>query len=147
MDASLPADLKISAVSPADFEDWLTLALELWPPEEEEDRQDMRNNMMKALEAENQASWLVRNSTGEAIAFMDLSLRQDYMPGATQSPVTFVEGIYVRPAYRQQQIGTALIQHAQQWAQQHGCIELASDALIENTGSYPGLFHSKQQRG
>ena len=146
MDASLPADflpagLKLSTVTPADFEDWLTLALELWPPEEEDDRQDMRDILMAILEAENQSGWLVRNGSGEVIAFMNLSLRQDYVPGATQSPVAYVEGIYVRSAYRHQRIGTALIQWAQQWAQQQGCVELASDALIENKGSYQ--FHTK----
>ena len=137
----LPVELKISAISPADFEDWLTLALELWPEEEDSDRQDMRDNLMAILKDENQTSWLVRNGSGEAIAFMDLSLRHDYVPGATQSPVTYVEGIYVRPQYRHQGLGTALIQWAQQWAQQQGCTELASDALIENTGSYQ--FHTQ----
>ncbi|MEO0373296.1 MAG: aminoglycoside 6'-N-acetyltransferase [Cyanobacteria bacterium P01_A01_bin.17] len=140
MDASLPAELKISAVSSADFEDWFTLVLELWPEEEEADRKDMRKKMMASLEAENQSSWLVRSGAGEAIAFMDLSLRQDYVPGATQSPVAFVEGIYVRPAYRHQKVGTALIQWAQQWARQQGCVELASNTLIENKISYQ--FHT-----
>jgi len=33
------------------------------------------------------------------------------------------------------------IQHTQQWAQQQGCVNLASDALLENKGSYQ--FHTK----
>lgn len=141
MNENLPANLNIKAVGPADFEDWVELALELWPPEDNSDREDMRNTLTNILNAERETGWLVRNKSGEAIAFMNLSLRRDYVPGATQSPVTFVEGIYIRPPYRHQKIGTALIQWAEQWARQQGCVELASDALIENQDSYQ--FHTK----
>ncbi|MEM7063465.1 MAG: aminoglycoside 6'-N-acetyltransferase [Cyanobacteria bacterium P01_B01_bin.77] len=141
MNENLPADFTISVVSAADFEDWVELALELWPPEDDSDRQNMHDILTKILNAEHQTGWLVRNASGDAIAFMNLSLRQDYVAGATQSPVAFVEGIYVRPLYRHQSVGTALIQWAEKWAQQQGCIELASDALIENQDSYQ--FHTK----
>ena len=72
---------------------------------------------------------------------MNLSLRYEYVPDATQSPVAYVEGIYVKDEYRNQDIGTALIHYAEQWALEQGCIELASDALIENTASHE--FHTK----
>ncbi|MEM9486333.1 MAG: aminoglycoside 6'-N-acetyltransferase [Cyanobacteria bacterium P01_F01_bin.116] len=141
MNENLPADFTISAVGPADFEDWVELALELWPPEDDSDREDMRKTMTEILNAENQMGCLVRNAVGDEIAFMNLSLRRDYVAGATQSPVAFVEGIYVRASYRHQRVGTALIQWAEQWARQQGCVELASDALIENQDSYQ--FHTK----
>ncbi|MEO0409360.1 MAG: aminoglycoside 6'-N-acetyltransferase [Cyanobacteria bacterium P01_A01_bin.135] len=141
MDESLSAAFAISAVGPADFEEWVELALELWPEEEESDRQELRDTLAEALKAKHKAAWLARNTAGAAIAFMNLSLRRDYVPGATQSPVAFVEGIYVRAPYRQQGVGALLIRWAEQWAQQQGCSELASDALIENQGSYQ--FHTK----
>jgi aminoglycoside 6'-N-acetyltransferase I len=72
---------------------------------------------------------------------MNLSLRSDYVPGATHSPVAYVEGIYVRDEYRKQGIGAALIKSAQEWAIDRGCIELASDALIGNSASQE--FHTK----
>ena len=68
-------------------------------------------------------------------------LLTEYVPGATQSPVAYVEGIYVKEEYRKQGVGKSLIQYAQQWALEHGCVELASDALLENTASYE--FHTK----
>ncbi|MGD1855010.1 MAG: aminoglycoside 6'-N-acetyltransferase [Leptolyngbyaceae cyanobacterium] len=140
MNENLPADFTISAVGPADFEDWVELALELWPPEDDSDREDMRNTLIESLNTEHQTGWVVRHTSGDAIAFMNLSLRRDYVPGATQSPVAFVEGIYVRAPYRHQKVGTALMQWAEQWARQQGCVELASDALIENQDSYQ--FHT-----
>ena len=141
MSESSPAAFTISAVSPADFEDWVNLALELWPEDEEADRQDLRDTLTADLNAEHKTGWLVRDASGTAIAFMNLSLRRDYVPGATKSPVAFVEGIYVRAPYRHQRVGTSLIQLAERWAHQQGCTELASDALIENQGSYQ--FHTK----
>jgi len=141
MEQDLSTAFTINAVSPADFEDWFELALELWPEEEEEDRQDLRQTLTNILQGEHQKGWLVRDASGAAIAFMNLSLRQDYVPGATQQPVAFVEGIYVRVPYRHQGVGTALIRWAEQWGRQQGCAELASDALIENEDSYH--FHTQ----
>ena len=141
MDTNPPAAFTITAVSSADFEDWVALALELWPPDDESDRQDLRQTLMAILHGEYETGWLVRNAAGTAIAFMNLSLRRDYVAGATQRPVAFLEGIYVRAPHRHQGIATALIRQAEAWAQQQGCAELASDALIENHGSHQ--FHAK----
>jgi aminoglycoside 6'-N-acetyltransferase I len=93
------------------------------------------------LQSPREAGFLVRDDDGSAIAFMNLSLRYEYVPDATQSPIAYVEGIYVKDEYRDQRIGTALIQYAEKWALEQGCVELASDALIENTASYE--FHTK----
>ncbi len=137
----LSSPLTIVAVTPADFDEWYELVAALWPPDDEADRVELRQTMTEILAAQQETGWLVRDSSGAAIAFMNLSLRQDYVPGATQRPVAFVEGIYVRSSYRHRGVGTALVRWAEQWAQQHGCAELASDALIDNQGSYQ--FHTR----
>jgi len=87
------------------------------------------------LESPKEEGFLVRDDAGEAIAFMNLSLRYDYVPGATRSPVAYIEGIYVKEACRKQGIATRLIRYAEQWALDKQCTELASDAVIENTDS------------
>lgn len=120
-----------------DMPEWLNLALTLWPEGEAE---EMQESLTAILHSPREAGFLVRDDVGRAIAFMNLSLRYEYVPDATQSPVGYVEGIYVDEAYRQRGIGTRLIQHAERWALEQGCIELASDALIENTESY--TFHT-----
>ena len=68
-------------------------------------------------------------------------MRYEYVPGAKKSPVACVEGIYVKEAYRKQGIAALLIHHAEQWALEKECTELASDALIENTDSHS--FHTQ----
>lgn len=51
--------------------------------------------MTDLLHSAQETGWLVRDASGTAMAFMNLSLWQDYVPGATQRPVAFEEGIYV----------------------------------------------------
>lgn len=78
---------------------------------------------------------------GEALAFLSLALRHDYVEGTSTSPVGYVEGIYVAPAFRGKGIARELIAFAGEWARQKGCSELASDAEATNTGSI--AFHQK----
>ena len=126
--------MDIINVSQDNFQEWVDLALQLWP-------HSSIAEMQAILQSPRQAGFLVRGEEGSAIGFINLSLRYEYVPDASQSPVAFVEGIYVKAAYRQQGVGAALMQYAEQWARAQGCIELASDALLENTASH--AFHTK----
>lgn len=128
--------MKIIKVTQDDFNEWLDLALKLWSDDSTE---EMQETLTYILQSPREAGFLVKDDDASSIGFMNLSLRYEYVPGATQSPVAYVEGIYIKDEYRQQGIGRYLIEYAQQWALEHGCIELASDALLENTASHE--FH------
>jgi aminoglycoside 6'-N-acetyltransferase I len=65
------------------------------------------------------------------VGFVELGLR-NYAEGCRTSPVAYVEGLYVAADYRRRKIGQSLIRAAEDWAKEHGHVELASDALIEN---------------
>lgn len=130
--------MHIVKVTEDDFDEWLALALELWTDYSTE---EMRTSLTEILQSPRQSGFLVKTEGEDAIAFINLSLRFDYVPGVTQSPVAFVEGIYVKPEYRGRGVGKAMIQYAEQWAQEQGCVELASDALLENTASH--AFHAR----
>ncbi len=131
---------QILPVTRADFEDWDNLTHKLFPehtPEElERDKRDNR----EIFDSPDQEAFLIRNEAGEAIAFIDLSLRSDYVIGSRTSPVAYVEGIFVEEAYRKQGIASKLIRRAEEWGLAKGCTELASDALIDNTVSHQ--FHT-----
>nr|WP_199296383.1 aminoglycoside 6'-N-acetyltransferase [Leptolyngbya sp. FACHB-711] len=131
-------NVKIVEVTQHDFNEWLNLALKLWSDDFAE---AMQITLTEILQSPRQAGFLIRNDAGTAIGFMNLSLRSDYVPGASRSPVAYIEGIYVEDEYRKQGVGTALIHYAEQWALEHGCVELASDALLDNAISHE--FHSK----
>ncbi|BAY23547.1 GCN5-related N-acetyltransferase [Calothrix sp. NIES-2100] len=128
--------MKIVPVNQDNFDTWLNLSLELWPDESPEERHTSLTNI---LQSPREAGFLIKDDAGIAIGFINLSLRYDYVPGATTSPVAYVEGIYVKNEYRKQGIGRFLIEYAQQWGREHGCLEIASDALLDNTTSYE--FH------
>jgi aminoglycoside 6'-N-acetyltransferase I len=130
--------VKTSKTTQDDFNEWLDLALTLWP---DYSIVEMQVVLTSILDSPSEDGFIVRDENRNAIAFMNLSLRSDYVPGATHRPVAYVEGIYVKEEYRNQGVGTVLIQAAQQWASDRGCLELASDALIENTASHE--FHTK----
>jgi aminoglycoside 6'-N-acetyltransferase I len=131
-------DMRITAVGQDDFNEWLGLALKLWPDNSAE---EMRVTLTEIFESPREAGFLVKNEAGRAIGFIDLSLRYEYIAGASRSPVAYVEGIYVEEDYQKQGVGKALIHFAEQWALEQGCIELASDALLDNAVSH--AFHQR----
>ncbi|MFW6311622.1 MAG: GNAT family N-acetyltransferase, partial [Nanoarchaeota archaeon] len=71
----------------------------------------------------------------DSIAFINLSIRSDYVQGSNTRPVGYVEGIYVNPKYRKKGIAKELIKIAEQWSLKNGCKELGSDAELENIDS------------
>lgn len=138
-----PNDLKIDPVTAADLEDWLMLALKLWPPDAaifDSEKQALEKILLSILDSDREAGFVTRQQDGKAIAFMNLSLRYEYVPGGNKPPVAYVEGIFVESAYRHCGVGKALIAKAKSWAVAQGCTQLASDALIENEASH--LFHA-----
>ena len=68
----------------------------------------------------------------EAVAFLSLSLRSDYVEGSDSSPVGYIEGIYVKPEYRRKGVAGELTDHAKEWSRKFDCSELASDCLLDN---------------
>lgn len=57
------------------------------------------------------------------------------MEGAESSPVGYLEGIWVEPAFRGQGVAGRLLQKCQEWAKEKGCAEFASDCEIHNSES------------
>jgi aminoglycoside 6'-N-acetyltransferase I len=112
------------------LEDWVTLRLALWPDVGE---QEHRVDAVAVLDRADQAiAFLVRAPGLTPIAFAEATLRRDHVNGCTTSPVAFVEGVYVSPAWRKRGIARVLFRAIEDWAISVGCCELASDTLICN---------------
>lgn len=71
-------------------------------------------------------------SDGTLVGFLEVDLRS-HADGCNPSrPVGYIEGWYVAENHRQQGIGRNLLFKAEDWSRGHGCVEMASDALIDN---------------
>jgi aminoglycoside 6'-N-acetyltransferase I len=78
---------------------------------------------------------LAQDASGLVIGFLEVGLRSHADGCDTAHPVGFVEGWFVRESLRGQSIGRELMRAAENWVREHGCAEMASDALIDNEGS------------
>ena len=113
------------------------LALQLWPDSSFEELFDDFSTM---IGDQNNLVILVKLGN-EPVGFAHIALRKEYVEGAEQFPVAYLEGIYVTPDQQKKGIGQYLVELAQDWAKAKGCTQLASDVELLNTGSQ--VFHQK----
>ncbi len=130
--------MKYRIVTKRDVKDWLSLAFQLWP---EYSQEELLRILLEILISKKEDGVILRAEDDLPIAFMNLSLRFDHVPGAKKSPVAYIEGIYVIEEFKNKGIARGLIEFAEKWAIEHGCRQLASDALLDNTISQE--FHTK----
>ena len=76
-----------------------------------------------------------------AVGFAQCQLRHDYVEGTENSPVGYLEGIYVKEAFRAHGFASRLMKACEDWARAAGCMEFASDCEIDNKESLD--FHLK----
>ena len=116
-----------------DHNGWLPLRAALWP----DSAADSDHDKQTILSAPQRYLVLVFTDENEnALGFAEASIRTDYVNGTSSSPVAFLEGLYVQPASRGEGVARKLVAGVEQWAEEMGCTELASDALLENQVSH-----------
>jgi aminoglycoside 6'-N-acetyltransferase I len=81
------------------------------------------------------ATILVAMADDAPIGFVQVGLRSHADSCDPAHAVGFIEGWFVLDAFRKRGAGKALIGAAEDWARKQGCIEMASDTLIDNEGS------------
>lgn len=118
------------------LESWAQMRAALWP---DASVADHRDDIAAMLANEGLIAFVALDGQGDAIAFVEVALRHDYVNGCETSPVLFVEGLYVAPDARRGGVARALIDAVAAWGQSQGCTEMASDADIANLSSH--AFH------
>lgn len=126
--------MNVRLATKADADSWSALRAALWP---EEDSQRLRADVQGFFGGEIPETMLVAVFLAEAddgtlAGMLELSLRP-YADGCESSPVPYVEGWYVAESFRRRSVGAMLVKAAEEWAQERGHTEMASDALLENT--------------
>jgi aminoglycoside 6'-N-acetyltransferase I len=113
------------------------LALELWTDGSFEEELTYYQSI---LDAENEVCYLAKVE-GVYVGFIHVSLRAEYVEGADDLPVAYIEGLYVKPSYQKQCIAQNLVGLAEAWGRKKGCKQVASDTELSNVHSID--FHKK----
>ena len=123
-----PASMTIREIRETDRPDWVRLRRALWP------------GSLSDHEVETRKYFALRSTTllvfvaevdGHIVGFLELDFRP-YAPACSSSPVPFIEGWYVEPAWQRRGIGRALVETAETRARGMGYTEIASDAEMDN---------------
>jgi aminoglycoside 6'-N-acetyltransferase I len=128
---------KIRIAGPKDWKELAVLLNLLWPEGTyEEHLAELEAGACGWGQPGFPMDWLVaEDEEGVMTGFLQVGMRSHADGCDSRHAVGYVEGWYVREAYRGKGIGRALMGAAEEWARAHGCREMASDALIENVES------------
>jgi len=137
MKHSIPGDkVHVRPAQASDVEQLARLCEALWPKSSaEQHARELR--LLLGGEAASVLTtpltiFVAEGSDGALVGFVEVDLRS-HADGCNPSrPVGYIEGWYVAAEHRYRGIGTKLIAEAEDWARGHGCLEIASDALIDN---------------
>jgi aminoglycoside 6'-N-acetyltransferase I len=112
---------------------WLAMREDLWPGSKKSHAEDIKRYFAGELREPLQVL-LSFDELGAPAGFIELSIRA-YAEGCVTDHVAFIEGWYVSPAMRGKGVGADLIRGAESWARSQGCVELGSDAEVDNLAS------------
>ena len=120
-----------------DLDTLARLALLLWPNHTFE---ELRGDIELLLSNPN-AAFFLYFAQDLPVGFAQCQLRHDYVEGTENSPVGYLEGVFVFESHRKQGVAAELLRQCERWAVEKGCAEFASDCELENAESY--AFHLK----
>jgi aminoglycoside 6'-N-acetyltransferase I len=128
------ADIAIRVARPEDRQRLARLRAALWPESSaEEHAQQLLSILVGKAPGQLPLIELVaEDSSGALVGFAEVGLRSHADGCDAARAVGYLEGWYVAESHRKRGIGRKLLRAAEEWARKQGCIEMASDALLEN---------------
>lgn len=120
-------DIIVRRIASEERETWFQMRKGIWP-----DTPDhyLWFDMDKILASETDAVFLAFVD-GTPAGMIETRLR-DYGEGCSTSPVGYIEGWFVAPEFRGNEVAGLLIAAAESWAREKGCTEMASDTWLDN---------------
>ena len=129
---------RIRMAQTGDCASLVAMRLILWPQSSsDEETEQVQAVLSTGMSGTLPAAILVaEGDDGALIGFLAVGLRSHADGCDTLRPVGFIEGWYVDSACRGRGIGRDLVRTAEDWSRGQGCVEMASDALIDNEESH-----------
>ncbi len=127
---------KIERISNKHMSDWISMMLQLWDDNSYEVLRTEHVNIMNDDKFGN----FICYKGNEAVGFINMSLRTEYVEGAEIYPVAYVEGIFVKGEYRRKGVAKRLLDKGAEWGMEKGCKQMASDSELSNVLSQD--FHA-----
>ena len=124
----MPVTATIREITEFDRPDWVRLRDALWPGSPSDHDVETRQYFNEGSTA---MVVFVAEVEGRIAGFLEMDFRP-YAPECVSSPVPFIEGWYVEPAFQRRGVGRALVAAAEERARAMGYTEIASDAEMTN---------------
>lgn len=114
----------IRLLKDTDETEWLRFRYALWP---DSDPEEMKQEMADIrADFDQQPVLVAERPDGGLCGFVEVSIRSN-APGCKTDRIGYLEAWYVDPDWRGQGVGRRLVEAAEAWARDQGCIEMASD--------------------
>jgi aminoglycoside 6'-N-acetyltransferase I len=122
--------MRIRTVTTADTAALAPLRHDLWP----EGSVAEHAAELPGVLADAGSEVFVAEEGGRIVGWAEVRLRS-HADGCETSPVGYLEGWYVAPAWRRKGVGASLVAAFEAWARDRGCAEVASDTGLDNEAS------------
>ena len=129
--------MNIEILSSGNINHLVELVLELWPGCTFEEEVAFYKSI---ISSDTEICYLAREQA-TYMAFIHVSIRTDYVEGATALPIAYVEALYVKSPYQKRGVGKKLVDIGADWGREKGCKQVASDTELDNSASID--FHTK----
>jgi aminoglycoside 6'-N-acetyltransferase I len=127
-----PQQVTVRPLRETDLDDWFRLRKMLWDATSDNDH---KSEMIDILDHhETQLVLVAEADGGRPVGFLEASIRP-FVEDCDTDHVGYLEGWFVEPSFRKHGVGSMLVRHAESWAREKGCTEMASDAEIGNNSS------------
>ena len=113
----------IREITVKDAAEWDAMRCELWPDGDDHSAEIAASFAGTLTEPD---AVLVAEDDGLLIGFAELSVRRD-VAGLEEKLTGYVEGLFVRPAFRGRDVAWRLLVASREWARGRGCVAFASD--------------------
>jgi aminoglycoside 6'-N-acetyltransferase I len=130
--------IRIATGSQPHIAAWSAMRAALWPRLSRSEHAAELTRLLAEASGDFAASMAVAVDGG-LVGFAEAALRRDYVNGCETTPVAFLEGLFVEPAHRRTGVARMLVAAVEHWGRRAGCVELASDALLDDCDSH--AFH------